>query len=236
MARVVFYPATGLLARTRVTGLHNVPADGPALVVLNHVSHLDPVFDAVAVHRGARVPRFLAKSSLWKVPVLGGVLTGVDQIPVHRGSTDARRSLQAAHDALQRGKVLIIYPDGTITKDPTGWPMNPKLGVAQLALRNDVPVIPAARWGTRDIYDGYNKRFRPFPRKQVTYAFGEPLDLEQYRGGEHDTAVLREVARLAMSRSRELLGGIRGEQPPEAFYSPARKGAADQARDDDGAA
>lgn len=236
LARAVFYPATRLLARTRVRGLHHLPAEGPALLVFNHVSHLDPVFDAVTVHRGARVPRFLAKSSLWKIPVLGGMLTGVDQIPVYRGTRDAQRSLQDAHGALQRGKVLVIYPDGTITKDPDGWPMTPKLGVAHLALANDVPVIPVARWGTREIYDGYNKRFRPLPRKSVTYQFGPPLDLDEFRGREQDAAVLREVARLAMTRSRELLGEIRGEQPPEQFHSPARKSTPEAARDDDGAA
>lgn len=236
LARVVFYPATRLLSRTRVSGLHHLPAEGPALLVFNHVSHLDPVFDAVTVHRGARVPRFLAKNTLWNVPVLGRTLTGVDQIPVYRGTSDAQRSLRDAHGALRRGKVLLIYPDGTITKDPDGWPMNPKLGVAHLALTNDVPVIPAARWGTREIYDGYAKRFRPFPPKPVTYKFGAPLDLAEYRGREHDTAVLREVARLIMSRSRELLGEIRDEQPPEEFHSPVRKRKPKQGRDDDGAA
>lgn len=236
LARAVFYPATRLLARTRVRGLHNMPAEGPALLVLNHVSHLDPVFDAVTVHRGARVPRFLAKSTLWNTPVLGKTLTGVEQIPVYRGAGDARRSLRDAHDALRRGKVLLIYPDGTITKDPDGWPMNPRLGVAHLALTNDVPVIPVARWGTREIYDGYNKRFSPLPRKSVIYTIGEPLDLDEYRGREHDTAALREVARLVMWRSRELLGEIRGERPPEEFYSPVRKSSREPTRDDDGAA
>ncbi|MDA3629532.1 lysophospholipid acyltransferase family protein [Saccharopolyspora sp. WRP15-2] len=231
LARGVFYPLTGALARTEVRGLHNIPADGPVLLVLNHVSHLDPVFDAVTVHRAARVPRFLAKNTLWNVPVLKSVLVGVEQIPVYRGTADAQKSLRDAHEALERGKAIVIYPDGTITKDPDGWPMTPKVGVARLALAHDIPVIPAARWGTRDLYDHYKKRFRPFPRKTVKYAFGEPLDLSAYRGKENEPQALREVTNLAMRRVGDLLGEIRGEQQPDEFYSPARK-----KRDDDGAA
>ncbi|PKW19660.1 lysophospholipid acyltransferase family protein [Saccharopolyspora spinosa] len=231
LARGVFYPLTAVLARNEVTGLERIPAEGPALLVFNHVSHLDPIFDAVTVHRAGRVPRFLAKNTLWNVPVLKSVLVGVEQIPVYRGTADAQKSLQDAHDALQHGKTIVIYPDGTITKDPDGWPMTPKVGVARLALAHNIPVIPAARWGTRDIYDHYEKKFRPFPRKTVRIAFGEPLDLSAYRGMEHDTHALREVAHLAMTRVRDLLGEIRGEQPPAEFYSSSRK-----SRGDDGEA
>ncbi|MER7010124.1 lysophospholipid acyltransferase family protein [Saccharopolyspora sp. NPDC000359] len=231
LARAVFYPLTAALARTEVRGLHHIPADGPALIVLNHVSHLDPVFDAVTVHRAGRVPRFLAKHTLWNVPVLKSVLVGVEQIPVYRGTADAQKSLRDAHEALERGKAIVIYPDGTITKDPDGWPMTPKVGVARLALAHDIPVIPAARWGTKEIYDHYAKRFRPFPRKTVKFAFGEPLDLSAHRGADPDGQALREVTQLTMRRVRELLGEIREEQPPTEFFSPARK-----KRGDDGAA
>lgn len=223
LARWVFYPLTHLLARVRVRGAHNIPAEGSALLVLNHVSHLDPIFDAVTVHRSARVPRFMAKNSLWNLPLVRNVLVGVEQIPVYRGTADARKSLREAHSGLENGKVLVIYPDGTITKDPDGWPMTPKVGVARLALANDIPVIPAARYGTREIYDHYNKKFRPFPRKTVNYVIGEPLDLSAYRGEEPDVETIRAVANLAMGRVRELLGEIREEQPPTAFYAPARK-------------
>ncbi|NYH81057.1 1-acyl-sn-glycerol-3-phosphate acyltransferase [Actinopolyspora biskrensis] len=222
-AVAVFYPIKALLARTRLVGLRNVPAEGSALLVLNHVSHLDPVYDAVAVHRAGRLPRFLAKNTLWNVPVLRGVLRGVEQIPVYRGTVDARKSLREAHEALENGKIVLIYPDGTITRDPDGWPMTPKIGVARLALEHDVPVIPVARWGTREIYDGYNKRFRPLPRKQVTLSFGEPVDLSEYRDREVDNRTLREVTELVMSRVRDLLGEVRGEQPPVSFYSGRKR-------------
>ena len=223
LAAIVFYPVTTLLSRVRVHGLANIPATGPALLVLNHVSHLDPLYDGVTVHRAARIPRFMAKNTLWNVPVLRNVLTGVEQIPVFRRTADARKSLEAAHDSLESGKIVIIYPDGTVTKDPEGWPMNPKAGVARLALEHDVPIVPAARWGTRDIYDHYSKKFRPLPRKTVHVRIGEPLDLGEYRNRAADPQVLREISELAMGRVRELLGEIREEEPPADFYSPARR-------------
>jgi len=186
MCAIVLYPTVKLLARRVIKG-PKLPRHGGALLVMNHVSHLDPVFDAILVHNNDRVPRFMAKASLWKVPVLGKVLVGAGQVPVYRGG-DARESLRAAKESLEvankgleQGKLLVIYPEGTITKDPDGWPMAPRTGVARLALASDVPVIPAARWGTREIYDGYSKKFRPFPRKTVTSVLGEPVDLSAYR-------------------------------------------------------
>lgn len=229
LARVVFYPLSTLLARVRVLGLKHLPATGPVLLVFNHVSHLDPIYDAVAVHRAGRVPRFLAKNTLWNVPVLKGVLTGVQQIPVYRGTTDAQKSLADAHKALTEDKVILIYPDGTITKDPDGWPMSPRVGLARLALEHDIPVVPAARWGTREIYDHYKKKFRPLPRKRVTYNFGEPVDLSAYRGREVDNHTLREVSEVTMSRVRDLLAEIREEPAPDHFYSPARAHRSDDA-------
>ncbi|GAA3866011.1 lysophospholipid acyltransferase family protein [Saccharothrix violaceirubra] len=219
VAAAVFHPATALMARRRGTGVENIPRTGGALIVLNHVSHLDPVYDAVFVHKHGRVPRFLAKHSLWKVPVLGTVIKGAKQIPVYRGTADAQQSLRAAHEALEQGLVVVIYPEGTITRDPDGWPMASRTGVARLALDHDVPVIPAARWGTRDLYDHYRKRFRPFPRKTVVTKVGEPVDLSAYRDRPRNLALLREVTDLLMTEVKDLLADIRDEPAPEGFHA-----------------
>jgi 1-acyl-sn-glycerol-3-phosphate acyltransferase len=227
MCAIVLYPTVKLLAR-RVNKGPKLPRHGGVLLVMNHVSHLDPVFDAILVHNNERVPRFMAKASLWKVPVLGKVLVGAGQVPVFRGG-DARESLRAAKESidvankgLEQGKLLVIYPEGTITKDPDGWPMAARTGAARLALASDVPVIPAARWGTRAIYDGYSKKFRPFPRKTVTSILGDPIDLSAYRDQPVTAQVLREVTDLLMGRVKELLEQARGEQAPEGFYSPVK--------------
>ncbi|WIX78974.1 lysophospholipid acyltransferase family protein [Amycolatopsis carbonis] len=214
LAAFVFYPLTRIGKRSYL-GAEKIPRQGPAVLVLNHISHLDPVVDAVFVHRQKRVPRFFLKDSLLKVPVLGKIATSSGQIPVSRKSSAAGDSLRAAHEALAEGKIVVIYPEGTITKDPAGWPKESFTGVARLALQNDAPVIPIARWGTSQIYNGYTKKFTPFPRKTVTHLIGDPLDLSAYENANpRSAATLREVTKLMMDEVTRLLGEIRHEEPP----------------------
>jgi len=221
LTAVVFYPTTWLLGRWQAVGLDRLPATGPVLVVANHISYLDPVYSAVFVHRARRVPRFMAKHSLWNVPVLGTVLRGSGQIPVYRESIDAQRSLRSATEALRAGRVVVIYPEGTITRDPAGWPMHSRTGVARIALTNDVPVVPLVHWGTRDVYDHYRKRFRPLPRKRLVLRCGDPIDLSEYRGREVDAGLLREVTDHLMTVVRDQLAEVRGEPAPAVFYRRA---------------
>lgn len=235
LAAAVFYPVGFLTGRSVYEGREQLPPAGGALVVGNHISHLDPIHTAMWVHSAGRVPRFMAKHSLWSVPVLGRVLLGSGQIPVYRDSADAQQSLAAGTAALADGKSVIIYPEGTITRDPDGWPMQARTGVARLALTSDVPVIPVVHWGTREVLDGYNKKFRPLPRTTVTVHGGDPVDLSAYRGRPLDAALLREVTDLIMTRVRDLLAEVRGETAPETFFrGPSR--ARDEGRGGAGAA
>lgn len=214
LAAAMFYPVTGL-GRRVYRGAERIPRTGPALLVLNHVSHMDPAVDAVFVHRQKRVPRFLAKESVATAPIFGKIFIGSGGIPVYRGTTAAGDSLRAAHQALREGKIVVIYPEGTITKDPDGWPKRSYTGAARLAIENDVPVIPIARWGTNHIFDGYSKKLRPFPRKTVTHLVGEPMDLSEYRGKSSKSAsLLREVTDRMMDEVTGLLAEIRQEEPP----------------------
>lgn len=225
LCAVIFYPTVWLVGRRRFQGLEHIPAEGPALVVANHVSYLDPVFTAVFVHRAGRIPRFLAKASLWKVPLLGRILRQTAQIPVPRARGDAQQSLRAAGTALAEGKIVVIYPEGTITRDPQYWPMRSRTGVARLALEHDVPVVPLVHWGTHVVYDHYRRRFRPLPRRDIFVRAGPPVDLTDVRGRRVDNALLRQVTDRAMTDVRGLLAGIRhGEQPPTEFFVPGQAG------------
>lgn len=232
LTAAVFYPVAALLARQRYVGADRVPPRGGALLVMNHISHIDPVYDTVFVHKQGRNPHVFAKHTLWQYPLVKRVMTGSGQIPVHRGSVTAGHSLRAGTVALDEGKVVINYPEGTITRDPDGWPMVAYTGAARLALDlldTDVPILPVARWGTRTILDGYRRRFRPFPRHQVTYLVGEPVDLSAYRHAQVTGAVLREVTDLLMKQVRELLAEIRQQPAPRRFFpraSPAKKAGA----------
>lgn len=221
---VFFYPIA-FIAKMRSSGAENLHRPGGVLLVMNHVSHLDPPVDAVFVHRNGRVPRFLAKESLFRMPVFKHLISGSGSIPVYRASVSAGESLVAATKALRDGKFVVIYPEGTITKDPEGWPMRARTGVARLAmvcLEHDIPVITAARWGTKDILNAYTKKFRPFPRKKVLVDVSAPVDLSEFRGRELDNELLRAVTDLLMGRVRDQLAGLRDEQAPAEFYWPAK--------------
>ena len=88
-----------------------------------------PPFLAELLDAG-RIPRFLAKEQLFEKPVLGDLLRGARQIPVHRYRENAAEALSDAVVALRRAELVIIYPEGTITTDPQGWPMAARNGVA----------------------------------------------------------------------------------------------------------
>lgn len=233
LAASVFYPVGWFTGRRRYQGREHLPATGGALVVGNHISYLDPIHTALWVHTARRVPRFLAKNSLWSVPVLGRVLVGSGQIPVYRDTADAQQSLAAGSRALADGKIVIIYPEGTITRDPAGWPMRSRTGVARMALASEasgVPVVPLVHWGTREVYDHYGRRFRPVPRTEIVVRGGEPVDLSAYRGRPVDAAVLREVTDLIMGRVRELLAEVRGEAAPAEFFRRDPRGETEAGR------
>lgn len=217
---VVFYPLTRLLGRRRFEGLEHIPQVGPVLVVCNHISYLDPIYTAVYVHRRGRIPRFLAKESLWRVPVVRWVMAGAGQIPVARGSSAAGDSLRRAEQALADGKAVLIYPEGTITRDPEHWPMMAHTGVARLALSSNVPVVPVVHWGTQRVYDHYRKRLRPLPRTDVVVRAGPPVDLSDLWQCPIDRRVLRQATDRVMGAVRDLLAEVRGEPAPAEIFRP----------------
>ncbi len=220
LAVVLVYPFTTLLFKRRWFRADRIPAHGPAIVAVNHLSYADPLVFGRFIWDAGRVPRYLAKSSLFSLPFpLGRIVTGAGQIPVHRGTADASEALQAAVAALGRGEMVLIYPEGTVTRDPDFWPMQPKTGVARLALlAPGVPVIPVGQWGPQHFLDVYNKRFRPLPRKRVTVSVGEPVDLAEFAGSEPTAEVLHAMADRVMVAVREQVAELRGVPAPERFY------------------
>lgn len=225
---VIVYPLVDVLFRPRYSRLDLVPPPGrPAIVVANHVSFVDTCVMARLVWQAGRIPRFLCRGDLFSVPVLGRILSGAGQIPVQRGTSDAARSLDAARAALNAGEVVLIYPEGTFTRDPAGWPMQGRTGIARLVLLcPDVPVVPVGQWGAQR-RQGWR---RLVPRRRVAAGrVGEPLDLSAFRGREPDADVLREITDTVMIAVRALVAELRGERPPETFYVPAgRRGRTDR--------
>jgi 1-acyl-sn-glycerol-3-phosphate acyltransferase len=208
--------------RYRMRGLDNIPKRGAFVISPNHVSNFDPLATAYLVWRGGRVPRFLAKASLFKVPALGWLLRFTGQIPVER-SGRGPDPLAAATRLIADELAVIVYPEGTLTRDPDEWPMRGKSGAVRLALQHDIPLIPVAHWGVQQILPRYGGRLRFFPRSNVEMLVGPPLDLSRW-AGRTDGPALAEATTALMNEIARLLGELRGETPPAERWDPAAHG------------
>lgn len=211
---VLYYPVSALV-RLQYRHIERIPQQGPAILVVNHVSHVDPFLVAKFVLDAARVPRFLAKESIFEVFAVGPVMRAMGHIPVRRGTTDARHSLEAAVHALRAGKVIVLHPEGTVTRDPLGWPMAGKTGVARLAhLVPEVPVIPIVQWGVQDSIDLYQKKVKLLPRPRHVISVGESVDLQQLRAQRATGQVLKAITDVIMRRLRDDVADLRGVPAP----------------------
>lgn len=210
----VLRPTALLMMRKDWHGAQHLPQDTGYIAVSNHVSPVDPITFAHFLYNNGQPPRFLAKASLFDIPVAGRLLTKLDQIPVYRGTKRARDALDAGAKVLERGDMIAVFPEGTLTKDPELWPMVARVGAARMALEQDVPVIPVAQWGAQRLLPPGAKMLRPFPRKKVTVVAGPPVDLDDFRGVPLDAAVLRAATARIMAALTSMLEDIRGESAP----------------------
>jgi len=217
---VVARPSLALTTRREWHGQDLIPRDGGFILAANHISYVDPMSLGIYVLEAGRVPKYLAKSSLFERPLIKHVFIGANQIPVYRGTADASRALSAAVDAVNNGDCLLIYPEGSATRDPDCWPMKARTGVARLALMTGAPVIPVAQWGPQKLWRYKAKFPHPFPPKKVQVVAGAPVDLSAYAGKPLTAEVLREVTDLIMARITDLLIELRGGQPPAVTYDP----------------
>jgi 1-acyl-sn-glycerol-3-phosphate acyltransferase len=215
LAEFIVRPWMWLLTKPDWHGQQNIPATGPAILVFNHISYADPFVAAHFVFDRPRELRFLGKASLFRIPVGGYILRQIHQIPVHRHGADAVKALRSAIEALRDGQAVVIYPEGTCTKDPDLWPMQGRTGVARLALITGAPVIPIAQWGAQRIHHPITRKLRLRPRTPVTVSAGEPVDLSSFQGRPTSAPdVLREVTDVIMRRLRDDVAKLRGEPAP----------------------
>lgn len=219
LVALVLDPLLLLATRRRWSGLEHIPKSGGAIVAVNHNSYVDPLALMHFVYRAGRWPHFLSKVELFRIPVFGRAIRALGQIPVHRGTANAADALRDARSALERGECVVIYPEGTVTRDPDYWPMAGRTGAVRLALETGAPVIPVALWGAQQIL-GHDGRVRLFPRRTLTVVAGPPLDLSAYAVEPQSIESLREATDEVMSAVRRQLGEIRGEAPPVAFFDP----------------
>jgi 1-acyl-sn-glycerol-3-phosphate acyltransferase len=211
-------PTLNVLLRREWTGIDLLPK-GPCIVCPNHLTEVDPFVIGHLLYSNGRIPRFLAKESLFRIPVLGRGLHWAGQIPVDRRGLAGMESLAMARRILREGGTIVIYPEGTLTHDPALWPMRARTGAARLALETRVPLVPMAHWGAQELVSP-TRHFRPFPRKTVRVTIGAPVDLTELPGTTDRQTLENATARIQRAIT-DLLATLRQEPPPERLHDPS---------------
>jgi 1-acyl-sn-glycerol-3-phosphate acyltransferase len=199
LIRIVSYPYCRIVFRLRAVGLEHVPAEGPVILAPNHFSAMDHWFVGVLLRRRVR---FMAKSQLFRGPVLEFILSHAGAFPVRRGRRD-EEAMTTARMLLDRGGVLVIYIEGGRSR--TGkLGERARRGVGRLALEAGAPVVPVAIYGSER---ARNWRRLEFPK--VTVGYGQPLRHapESDAGRERQEQVAAEVHAAVRSLHERLARG-----------------------------
>lgn len=161
-----------LYCRWRVYNPERVPLQGPVILASNHASFLDPPLVGAGLHRGIN---YLARENLFRFPVMGWVLRNWDVVPVDREGGGAK-GLKAILDRLLAGGAIILFPEGTRTRDGKLQPA--RSGIGLTVIKSTAPVVPVRVFGTFDAYG----RHMIFPRpRRVAVKYGQPMAFEQLR-------------------------------------------------------
>lgn len=140
VAHALLAPLARFLLRVRVHGRENVPTEGGAVVAINHISFLD-VIAVSASFPGARMPRYLAKAELFRIPIVSSLIRALGAIPLDRGGSDVgavRRAIEVADG----GELLGLFPQGTRQKGKNPADTRIKPGVAMIAAKAKCPILP----------------------------------------------------------------------------------------------
>jgi len=162
-------PLMNRLYRIRHLGWERIPASGPVVLAANHESILDPFFLGTVTTRPVH---FFAKAELFRLPVVRQVLEGLGGIPVRRGA-DMGRAASEGVEALERGEVVGIFPQGTCLPYRN---RRFQRGAARLALATGAVLVPVLLVGTERAVQPRTHRIG-FP--QVTIVVGEPIAVER---------------------------------------------------------
>ncbi len=171
MRRLIFFVGKILrlvLLRASVSGLENIPAHGPVVIVINHITVFDPVVVWMLV---SRIVIPLAKIEAYSLPFFGWVMNVGGSIPVQRDEVDTS-AIKSALRVLKEQECILLAPEGTRSR--TGQLQEAKDGAAMLALRSDAQILPVAVTGT----EHFTAHWRRWRRAPVKVVFGQPFKLE----------------------------------------------------------
>jgi 1-acyl-sn-glycerol-3-phosphate acyltransferase len=200
------------LFRVRVTGIHQIPLSGPAILAFDHISVLDgPCLAAEVAWRRRRVVRFLVAAEVFDVPVTGWILRSYRQIPIRRGRRDAG-ALDEVVATIRRGAVAAIAPEGAVNPKP-GELQRIRSGIARIALPTRAPVIPVGIWGTHRRWSKSGRHWGAPLRPRVGLAFGEPIEPTGDASTEEDVDAFLNQVREALERQLAAARILAGDHP-----------------------
>jgi 1-acyl-sn-glycerol-3-phosphate acyltransferase len=187
----------------RVYNAERVPLKGPVILACNHASFLDPMLVGAALKRDIN---YLARETLFDFPVVGWVLRQWNSVPVDREGGGAK-GLKAILDRLLNGGGIILFPEGTRSRD--GQLQSARSGIGLTVIKSDAPVVPARVFGT---YQAYGRNMRiPRPRR-VGVKFGEPMLFEQLRA-EARTCTRPRLKEIYQQVADEIMAAIAKLEP-----------------------
>ena len=221
VARLVLTPVFRALWKVTTEGLDRIPDAGGAIIAPNHVSVLDSFFVPLVLPRRITYVGKAEYMDDWKTKY---VFPAIGMIPIDRsGGDSAQRALDAAAQVLEAGELFGIYPEGTRSRD--GLLHKGHTGIARLALRTGVPIVPVGIVGSDDCQRPDAKL--PTPFKRVHIRFGKPIEVGRYSGRADDRMVLRQITDEVMFEIRNLSGqqyvdsyATKGARAPEPAAVP----------------
>ena len=202
-----------------VIGAENIPAESGAMLAGNHTGYADFILLGTGPYlHGERLVRFMAKKSVFEVPVLGWLLKLMKHVPVDRARGGA--SIAPAVEMLREGNLVGIFPEATISR--SFELANFKTGAARIAHQAGVPLVPCVMWGSQRIWTkDLPKHFRNVP---VIVRYGEPVHLTG--DAEADTAELKRQMQLLLDASRSEYASLYSDGAGEAWMPVALGGTA----------
>ncbi|WP_132992760.1 lysophospholipid acyltransferase family protein [Gordonia zhaorongruii] len=198
-----------------ISGVGNMPEDGPGVVAFNHTGYLDFTFAGIPAYlKNRRYVRFMAKKEVFDNSIGGPIMRSLKHIPVDRAS--GAQSFQDAVDYLKRGELVGVYPEATISRsfELKGF----KSGAARMALEADAPLIPTIVWGAQRIWTKGHPKDLGRTGAKIMVGVGEPIAPEGTP--EQLTARLHESMRAKLTELQDAYGPY----PPGEFWVPAARG------------
>ena len=190
----------------RVCNPERVPLEGPVILASNHASYLDPPLVGAGIHRDIN---YLARESLFRFPIVGWVLRNWNSVPVDREGGGAR-GLKAILDRLLKGGAIILFPEGTRSRDGKLQPA--RSGIGLTVIKSTAPVVPVRVFGTYEAF-GRHMKFPKF-RRHVAVKYGKPMHFEKLRAEAKECSKDR-LKEIYQQVADELMEAIATLQPCE---------------------